>query len=243
MSLIVSNHAAIINLCAVYRDLAWDAATVRDNLEKRVISANHAKAKKYREEFLYEKTCTQSDGYVLVYNFDCLEDKEIFEKKAIELGLVRSSHIASSFCIWLQSIVIEAKRGEEMVYLEGVKHVDDPSSILRLSDLELDYLNGVEIVSAVAKSCQISRSYIEYTNRSMFWMIVTTALSLIKTRGSHVNYFTPYKYEFSESPFTSMKVGRQCLPGISSVVPRVEHEKAIELDDTPDYYKMFSVEL
>lgn len=240
MALIVTNHSVIINLSAVYRDLAWDAATVRDNLEHRVISANHAKAKQYRSSTLYGESSTQSDGYLLVYNFSSKEDKLAFEAKAVELGLEMGSHIASSYCVWFKSIVIAANKRDDVVYLEAVQHVDDSKPMLNLSARENDYFEDLVVTSAVTKTCQISKAYIEYTNRNTFWMIVTTLMSLFKTKGSHINYYTPYKYEFTETPLTDLRIGKQCLPGVATVVPNIEHESAKGLDSEPSYFQMFS---
>lgn len=241
MALIASNHSVIINLSAVFRDLSWDAATVRDNLEFNVISANHAEAKAYRKSNIYTLSHTQCDGYLLVYNFDSKEDKQTFEEKACEGGLERDCHIAGAYCTWLKRTVMQIEKEDESLSVEAVQHVDDEEFKLCLSTNEHEFLQGASITNAVSKWCQVSNAYEEYASKNAFWSFVASIMSLVKTKGAHVNYYTPYKWQFKESPITNMAFGQQVLPGIKKVVPQMELEMAGTFDSVPKYFDMFSL--
>jgi len=243
MSLFISNHAVIFNLVSIYRDLGWEAATLRDNIEHRVISANHAEAKSYRRDSLYGRKETQSDGYLLVYNFDNKEDKSSFILKVKSEGLDSASHIAESYCTWLRQVSISGRSVGDILYLQAVEHVDNPCFSINVNNSDVEYFNHFKIESAVAKTCLINEDYVDYINKNFFWTAICSVLSLIKTKGSHVNYFTPFKYIFKDDEISNIKIKGQVLPGISKVVPNVELEQVKELDSSPEYLGMFNFEL
>jgi hypothetical protein len=242
MALFVTNHSVVLNLVAIYRDLGWDAATVRDNLERRVFSANHAEAKKYRKDVVYGSGETQSDGYLLVYNFKNIDDEKKFIGSLVLEGLELSLHVAKSYCIWARQVSIVGG-GDKKLYLQAVEHVDSPNFTMRVNNGDLEYFNHFKIESVQVKTCLLNEDYVEYINKSVFWAVVCSVMSLFKTKGSHINHYTPFKYIFRDSSVELVGFGSQVLPGISNVVPTFELDDAILCDSSPEYLRMFKQDL